>query len=163
MAKFTGDNRANKIDGTRKADNISGAGGNDKLSGHRGDDIIKGDSGNDRLGGGQDHDILAGGSGKDAFVFNSFAAKDSDKVTDFISKTDKLEFSHTTFDLKLGKIDAGEFFAGTKAHDADDRFIYDKKSGQLFYDDDGIGAHSQHLVATLTNHVTITASDFLII
>ncbi|KQS74186.1 hypothetical protein ASG25_01870 [Rhizobium sp. Leaf384] len=163
MAKITGNNKANKLEGTSKADIISGLGGNDKISGHRGDDILKGDTGNDRIGGGQDHDKLNGGSGKDTFVFNSFAAKDSDRITDFVPKTDKLEFTHNVFELGLGKLDAKEFFSGTKAHDADDRFIYDKKTGNLYYDDDGNGSHSQHLVVTLTNHASITAHDFLII
>jgi cysteinyl-tRNA synthetase len=162
MAKITGNNKANRLDGTSTSDTISGGGGDDRLAGHRGNDTLNGDAGNDKIGGGQDHDVLTGGSGKDTFVFNSFAPKDTDKVTDFVTKTDKLQFDHSVFDLSIGKLDAIAFHAGTKAHDASDRFIYDKKTGNLYYDDDGNGGHAQHLVATFTNHATLSASDFFI-
>ena len=162
MAKIKGDGKNNKLDGTKYADQIFGGGGNDRLSGHKGNDTIKGDAGNDMIGGGQGHDLLTGGAGKDTFVFNSFAAKDSDRVTDFLAKTDKLQFEHTVFDLPIGKLSADAFVTGTKAQDAEDRFIYDKKTGNLYYDDDGNGSHAKHLVITLDNHAPLTASDFII-
>jgi Ca2+-binding RTX toxin-like protein len=55
---------------------------------------------------------------------------------------------------------------GTKAHDADDRIIYNKATGALYYDDDGTGAHVQVQFATLgaTIHPTNLAyNDFVLI
>ena len=46
--------------------------------------------------------------------------------------------------------------------DADDRFIYDRQSGQLYFDADGNGAGEQVLVAIFPNQNAITASDFVI-
>jgi Ca2+-binding RTX toxin-like protein len=162
--KITGNNRANRLEGTNKADTIFGLGGNDKISGRGGADIIDGGAGNDTIGGGSGHDKLTGGAGADTFVFRSFKAADSDHVTDFKHGVDKLAFDHATFStLKAGSLSGAAFFAGTKAHDGSDRFIYDKKTGHLYYDDDGKGGHAQHLVATLDNHTSLTASDFLLI
>lgn len=41
--------------------------------------------------------------------------------------------------------------------------MYDSVSGQLFYDDDGAGAHDKVLIATLTTHRTLTSSDIQVI
>ncbi|MFP5076745.1 M10 family metallopeptidase C-terminal domain-containing protein [Rhizobium sp. YIM 134829] len=162
MATRTGDDKGNKLEGTGKADTISGGGGNDRISGHKGNDVLNGDDGNDRIGGGQGHDILTGGAGKDSFIFHSFAAKDSDRITDFVSGVDKIDFDHTIFELDTGKLSADQFVTGKKALDADDRFIYDSKSGKLYYDDDGNGKHGKQLVATFDHHPTLTADDFII-
>jgi cysteinyl-tRNA synthetase len=163
MAKIQGNGKANKLEGTSKADTISGGGGNDRISGHKGNDTLRGDGGDDRIGGGQGHDILTGGAGKDAFVFHSLAKRDSDSITDFVTKKDSLQFDHGIFDLDVGNLGGNMFFAGTKAHDADDRFIYDKKTGKLYYDDDGNGSQAQHLVVISENHAKLSASDLLII
>ncbi len=40
---------------------------------------------------------------------------------------------------------------------------YDKKSGKLYYDDDGKGGHAAVHFATLTGHPGIAAADFLVI
>jgi len=55
-------------------------------------------------------------------------------------------------------------FAGTVAHDADDHIIYNNKSGTLYYDSDGTGAHVQVLIATIANHAHVgLASNFVLI
>lgn len=160
--KGNGDDRDNKLNGDDGDNTISGGGGNDRLAGHAGKDTLKGDDGNDNIGGGKGHDVLTGGSGRDNFVFNSFSSEDSDRITDFKSKTDKLQFDHSIFDLKIGKLSTDIFVAGKNAIDADDRFIYDNKSGKLYYDDDGNGAHAKQLVATLDHKAALVASDFII-
>lgn len=164
MAKIiTNGAKSGHIDGTSKADTINGEGGNDNIGGHKGDDIINGGAGNDRLHGGQGHDVLTGGSGKDVFVFKEYAAADSDRVTDFTHGTDKIGIDGTYLTaFKDGKFSSSEFYAGTKAHDANDHLIYDKKTGKLYYDDDGNGKHAAHLIATFDHKPTITASDFTI-
>jgi hypothetical protein len=41
--------------------------------------------------------------------------------------------------------------------------IYNTTTGQLFYDDDGSGAHAAQLVATLQGTPTLAASDIAVI
>ena len=54
-------------------------------------------------------------------------------------------------------------FAGTAAHDASDRIIYDKSSGALFFDADGNDPTiAQHLFAFVTPGVTLTFRDFFV-
>jgi serralysin len=55
------------------------------------------------------------------------------------------------------------FVIGTAAQDADDRFIYDSATGNLYYDADGNGAGAAMLFATLSNHPTLAASDIVVI
>jgi cysteinyl-tRNA synthetase len=157
-----GTNKADQLEGSRKADTLYGLGGDDKISGHKGNDFIDGGTGNDKIGGGEGRDTLTGGAGKDTFHFRSYAKTDYDTVTDFKHGVDKIAFDFVVFDgAKAGAIPKGDFYAGTKAHDADDRFVYDQKSGKLFYDADGSGSEAQHLVAVLKHSPTLTFSDFL--
>ena len=58
------------------------------------------------------------------------------------------------------------FFAGAGAaagHDADDRVVYNTSTGQLYYDDDGSGAHAAQLVATLQAGAALAATDISVI
>lgn len=162
--RIIGNNKANRIEGTHNADDIFGLGGNDKISGRNGADRIYAGSGKDTVGGGSGHDWITTGSGSDTIVFRSFRTADSDVITDFKHLSDTLAFDHASFSsLHAGDLKATAFYLGEKAHDQSDRFIYDKTSGHLYYDDDGNGAHAQHLVATLANHASLSAADLLII
>ena len=57
------------------------------------------------------------------------------------------------------------FYAGTKAHDANDRIIYNQATGALYYDSDGTGSHAQVQFATISNHATagLAYNDFVLI
>jgi cysteinyl-tRNA synthetase len=160
--KITGGQGNDVAAGGKGNDVIHGNIGNDALHGGAGKDSLFGDAGNDFPHGGAGRDTLSGGAGADTFVFASFSASDNDTITDF-QRGDKIRFDDSVFKtLKAGNLTAAAFYAGTKAHDKDDRVIYDKKSGNLYYDDDGNGAHAQHLIATLTNHIALSNKDFLI-
>jgi serralysin len=50
-----------------------------------------------------------------------------------------------------------------KAHDANDRIIYDKKKGVLYYDQDGTGSKAAIEIATIKKGLKITEKDFFII
>ena len=63
----------------------------------------------------------------------------------------------------VGLLKAGFFFAGVRAHDADDHIIYNKATGALYYDDDGIGAHAAIQLAYLSNKPVLAANDFAVI
>src|SRR5207237_5025577 len=108
-----------------------------------------------------------GYGGADIFAFTTALSESGnvDNVEDFVAGTDKIGLSHLYFDDvgSIGSFNANAFFAGTGAHDADDRIIYDSATGRLYYDADGIGGSAQVLFATLLNTPTLTASDFQVI
>ena len=61
------------------------------------------------------------------------------------------------------KLKKDAFFAGSAAHDASDRILYDGKSGTLSYDKDGTGSAAAIKVAILGKHLKIKATDFFVI
>lgn len=90
------------IEGGSGEDILLGESGNDNLTGGDGDDSIEGSSGNDSIEGGDGGDILQGGSGNDSltggagidfFVFEAAGDNGTDRLIDFISGADILDFS----------------------------------------------------------------------
>ncbi|HYD55997.1 MAG TPA: calcium-binding protein [Burkholderiales bacterium] len=156
-------------------DLMSGSGGNDFMQGGNGADTIDGGAGNDvmsgnndadRVGGGAGNDTVSGGGGQDAFFFNAFGAANADNVGDFASTWDRMIFDGGVFGEAgaLGRFSAGDdrFFSGagaTGGADAEDRFVYNTTTRQLFYDADGSGGQSSQLVATLQAGASLTAMD----
>ncbi|WP_210277451.1 calcium-binding protein [Microvirga lupini] len=63
---------------------------------------------------------------------------------------------------KKGELKKGAFWTGSKAHDKDDRIIYDKKAGDLYYDADGSGSRKAVKFADVDKKLKMTASDFLV-
>jgi Ca2+-binding RTX toxin-like protein len=55
------------------------------------------------------------------------------------------------------------FVEGTRAKDREDRIVYDKKTGALYYDQDGTGSKAQVKIATLTNKTALKYHDFFVI
>ena len=175
---------SDKIYGGQGQDVIDGGGNNDKLYGETGNDFLKGGSGNDLLDGGDDNDTLVGGSGidridggkgidqltgnagADTFVLNKLAIH-QDNIIDFNPGVDLLEVSAASFGggLVAGALDPTQFVANTTgvAGDANDRFIYNTDTGELFYDTNGSGGGGSRLIATFANLAAITASDFTIV
>ncbi len=154
------------LSGGRGKDLLKGSGGNDKLSGDAGSDTLKGGNGADTLDGGRGHDTLVGGNGKDAFVFRDTLVKGkADDILDFKSKIDTILLDHTVFtDLgSPGALAKDAFHIGAKAHDGDDRIIYDRATGALYYDPDGKGGASQIEFARLEKGPHLSWHDFLIV
>jgi serralysin len=54
------------------------------------------------------------------------------------------------------------FYIGTAAHDANDRIIYNKATGDLFYDSNGNAAGGSVRFADLSTGLSLTQLDFLI-
>lgn len=48
---------------------------------------------------------------------------------------------------------------GIAAKDEDDFLIYDRTTGNLYYDEDGLGASAQVLVLTIANKSALVAED----
>ena len=93
-----------------------------------------------------------------------------DTISDFRYQDDSIYLENRYF-TKLGsgtaskpkKFSSDMFVQNTKAQDAEDRIVYDKRSGKLYYDEDGTGAKAQVLIATLTNTATLKYHDFFVI
>lgn len=152
----------------------AGAGAID-VTGGMGVDAIKGGAGNDRLnGGGGGRDVLRGGDGNDAFVFNKASGTASaDVISDFSNR--KGNDDHFEIDggvwggVKDGWLAAKQFklVSGPKLWqgvDADDRVLYDKTNGDVWYDRDGSGkAYGMIKLAEVEDNITLTYHDFLFI
>ncbi|MGO4389639.1 cadherin domain-containing protein [Microvirga sp. 2YAF29] len=158
--------------GTAKNDVLQGRNANDVLYGLNGNDKLYGGAGNDKLYGGAGKDVLDGGSGQDIFVFDTKLSKlskvnkaNQDRIVDFDVKDDTIHLKKSVFTKldKKGVLKSAEFYAGTKAHDASDNLIYNKKTGALYYDADGTGVQEQVQIATLSKNLKLTYKDFFVI
>jgi Ca2+-binding RTX toxin-like protein len=156
----------NTIHGNGGHDTITGLAGNDVLAGGSGNDKIDGGSGADRIYGGSGKDFLIGGSSSDTFVFDTkLAAANIDTIDDFDVKSDRIWLDNDVFAKAgaIGDLTTGAFHIGAKAHDANDRIIYDKSTGKLWYDDDGTGSHAAVQFAVIDKALSVTSSHFDII
>jgi hypothetical protein len=169
---LTGSDTANEITGHAGVNMLQGQGGHDVLKASLGNDRVYGGTGNDKVYGGAGNDRLYGEAGRDIFVFDTRTNKRTnvDKIYDFKFRDDSIYLENAVF-TKLGsgsfsrpkKFKADMFTTGTKAKDAEDRIVYDKKTGNLYYDQDGTGSKAQVKIATLTNKATLKYSDFFVI
>ena len=159
-----GTSNAETLRGTAGGDKIYGLGGADKLYGEAGSDIIDGGNGSDYLYGGLGGDVLTGSAGNDVFVFNVALTAGADRVTDFAHGYDSFRLENGVFKAltTTGQLSSSMFHAGSGAHDASDRIIYNPVSGALTYDADGTGALAPVQFAVLGIGLTVTASDFVV-
>ena len=146
-------------------DRLFGDDANDKLFGDEGADKLDGGAGADTLIGGEGLDTVTGGGGADVFAFNETGATHRDIVTDFRAADDALHFDNDAFGAfsYTGQLRNSGFVAGTAAADSADRFIYQKSTGNLWYDRDGSGAAAKVLVAELADGTALTAADIFIL
>nr|WP_246728452.1 calcium-binding protein [Microvirga terricola] len=154
---LTGNDLSNLITGNSAANKLSGGNGNDKLSGGDGDDTLAGGAGKD---------VLTGGKGKDFFRFDTKPSKTNiDQIVDFNVKDDTVHLARSIFTklAKKGGLSKAAFWIGPKAHDSDDRIIYDNKKGILSYDADGSGKGAAVQIAALNKSLKMTALDLYVI
>ncbi|MBF9234013.1 M10 family metallopeptidase C-terminal domain-containing protein [Microvirga alba] len=141
--------------------------GDDKIFGVAGNDVLYGQAGNDELHGGLGNDILSGGPGRDSFVFDTKlnASTNVDTITDFKPGEDRIVLDKLIFArfAKAGALPSSAFYAGKAAHDSNDRIVYDKTAGALYYDVDGTGSQAKILFAQVKKGLALTHHDFLII
>jgi Ca2+-binding RTX toxin-like protein len=169
LAGGSGDDNLQGGDGN---DALGGGDGNDVLNGGAGNDTLDGGAGKDRLHGGLGVDLLKGGNDPDIFVFdtNWNTKGNADRIENY-NKQDSIFLEDRYFKVgpkgslaKPKQMASKYFYAGTKAHDADDRIIYNKnKGGALYYDPDGNGAKKAVLFATITNKLKIDYHEFFVI
>ena len=110
------------------ADSITGNQADNSLWGNAGNDQLYGNAGNDVLVGGAGADVLTGGAGVDTFYFtattDSSATTGRDTITDFVSKTDKID---------LKSIDANTKLSGDQAFSYIGSAAFTKVAGQLHF------------------------------
>jgi Ca2+-binding RTX toxin-like protein len=151
------------------ADTLNGTSGGNTLKGYGGNDRLYGQGGNDFLFGGAGNDTLYGGKGKDAFVFdtkpNSRTNKDAIKDFKVVDDTVRLDNAVFTKVGANGTLKSAAFWTNNtgKAHDKDDRVIYDKDSGVLYYDADGSAKGAAVVFATISKNLGMTNKDFYVI
>jgi Ca2+-binding RTX toxin-like protein len=151
-----GNSGDNRITGNAGGNTINGRGGDDVIDAGAGNDLILGSSGNDRL---------RGGDGDDRFLFNSAAGEaNADRILDFSAADDSIWLSTSVFGAAgpEGVLSGSAFREGSAAADADDRIIYDKGTGNIFYDADGSGGGEALLFATVTAGTALTGADFAV-
>lgn len=149
-------------------ENAIGGSGNDFLGGSIYDNKIQGGAGNDLINGRGGRDVLCGGSGADTFVFDKTIGKGPASLPDFNPAAESIQLDNAIFKglgVTTGWLKAACFYAGAKAHDSNDHIIYNRATGELFYDADGTGSAAQIKFAMLTavNKPALSAADFLVI
>ncbi|MEP2118403.1 calcium-binding protein, partial [Bauldia litoralis] len=153
------------LNGNGGADIVDGGAGNDTIQGGSGRDTIDGEGGNDIINGGRGRDSLTGGDGADIFVFDEAAKKSNrDSIEDFVVKVDTIQLDNAIFTkLKAGALKKKTFEVGSEADDRKDRIIYDKDTGDLYYDKNGSKSGGMTKIADLDEGLKLTASDFFVI
>jgi Ca2+-binding RTX toxin-like protein len=152
------------------AEQVSGHYGDDTLIGRGGSDDLRGESGEDFLSGGNDDDVLTGGPEPDRFIFDAaLTTAGIDQVTDFSGRAkggrDRILLDADVFTALPGRLLKAKFLdvGNKKADDRNDYLIYQKKTGALYYDEDGSRkAHDPVKFALLDGAPKLSHRDFVI-
>ncbi|MDZ8109755.1 MAG: putative Ig domain-containing protein [Nostoc sp. DedQUE12a] len=161
----TGNSVNNVITGNGGANVLSGEDGNDSLFGGAGIDTLLGGAGDDVLTGGIGKDALTGGTGRDSLYLTDTRTGGFDTITDFNVGDDTIFISKAEFALSQSvntTLDGSIFKTGTSATAASDRFIYNKTTGGLFFDKDGLGGTAQVQIAQFSNQAMLTNENITI-
>ena len=85
-------------------------------------------------------------------------------VIDFSNADDTIQLENAIFTgMGSGTLQSHLFFVGNAAHDRDDRIIYHRATGALYYDSDGNGSNEQVQFATIANRSELASNDFVLI
>lgn len=161
-----------RVQGKGNPDILVGSGGNDTMQGDGGSDLLMGGGGSDTLSGGLGNDVLigggqsdrlTGGAGRDQFGFRRPSEK-LDRITDFKVGSDTIGVLGSGFGggLTVGALSATQFVRGIKATDADDRFIYNSRTGMLLFDADGSGRGKAIEFVQLNARLNLTAQNIVV-
>jgi hypothetical protein len=127
---------------------------------------ITGNAGDNRLEGREGNDTLSGLGGDDTFVFNTkLGASNIDTVLDFNVADDRFLLSDVIFTaVNSGVLLSGYFRNNTTglAQDSNDHIIYERDTGELYYDANGTGSGSGILFAKITVGLSLTNADFAV-
>jgi Ca2+-binding RTX toxin-like protein len=153
------------VKGTTGNDTLTGTATGDSLDGLAGNDTLQGSGGDDRLDGGAGTDTLTGGTGVDKFIFlpgDVGTGSAADRITDFVSGTDRIDLSGLDANSSLSGDQAFTFIgAGAFSGTAGElRSAWNGTDTIVQGDTDGDGIANFEIV--LTGHITPVASDFLL-
>ena len=169
-------NLAAVIEGSNGA-KVKNTGEGVTITGSKFADTIIGGTDADTLIGGLGNDTLTGSGGVDKFVFDTIpnSSTNKDLITDFRSGADVIQLSKLIFNSAFeagtdgigDQITATEFYSGsgiTRAITDSQHFIYNSKSGALYYDSDGSGAEAAVQIAILgkSSHPSLSFTDLRI-
>ncbi len=134
------------------------------LTGNKYAQVIRGNAGSNVIDGKGGADIIFGMGGSDTFLFSQRSGG-TPKIMDFVVGEDRIALDQEFFtELAVGTLGTAIFKDNTLGlRDADDRIIYNAKTGSLFYDADGTGSQAAIKFATLGPGLALTAADFLVI
>ncbi|CAK0774718.1 hypothetical protein CCP2SC5_650016 [Azospirillaceae bacterium] len=148
------------------SENIDGTGNrkNNIITGNSGTNTLSGGDGNDTLVGREGNDTLIGGYGEDVFRYVS-TSDGGDSITDFQRGLDKIQIVSPNFgNITSSQISTGSAFVSNStgvAIGSSSQIIFNTSNGNLYYDEDGVGAGSSVLLATL-NVRNLSASDIMV-
>jgi serralysin len=138
------------------------------LTGNAFSQTMHGNGGANVLNGGAGNDVISGFGGADIFVFNTAlnALTNHDTITDFNVAADTIHLENAVFTAlaATGALAAGLFRdLSLGAQDANDVIIYNRVTGDLFYESNGLAAGGQTLFADVTNGLALTSLDFFVV
>ncbi|CAN5556945.1 hypothetical protein BH10PSE7_BH10PSE7_41840 [soil metagenome] len=160
IERFVGTAYGDIMNGSTRNETFDGADSRDILDGGAGNDSLTGGSGKDRLSGGEGRDTIVGGFGDDAIIL---IKSNFDEITGFQTTNDEIDLAKSEFPQLRETHDdlvTSMFRLGTAARDADDFIIYDKITGRLFFDADGLGGKPQKLIANFEDGTRLSHNDF---
>lgn len=146
-------------------ENLQGSRFGDTLVGSNLANLLVGGLGRDVLAGAKGADSLTGNAGRDTFLFDTtLGPTNVDSINDFEVPDDTIRLARTVFtEIALGELDLDAFRVGAASADAEDRIVYNKATGELFYDKDGTGAAAAVKFATIATNLTLKADDFFVV
>jgi Ca2+-binding RTX toxin-like protein len=126
---------------------------------------IIGNAGANKIDGKGGNDLLIGGAGPDTFLFTTAPGTDNiDTIKDFVPVDDTIALSRSVFPgLAPGALPSAAFALSTDVPQYDDRIIYDKTSGFLYFDQDGSNtAFAPIHFATVAAGLNLSSADFIV-
>lgn len=146
-----------RLTGNSMANSLRAGAGNDTLDGAAGADLLNGGAGTDRL---------TGGGGADSFEFStSLGPANIDTIVGFGIADDTIRLENAVFTGLAAGVLAPLAYASNAAGDAtdtSDRIIYEKGSGNLYFDPDGSGVTASILFAKLPAGLQLSNADFFV-
>lgn len=172
IESLRGSRFGDRLYGNAEANYLGGEGGNDFLYGYAGNDSLYGGNGSDVLVAGAGNDVVVGNAQADVFRFDAKpnAALNKDTIGDFSPVDDTIQLENSAFTVltSVGTLAAADFAKvyGTGASvvvPSTVNIIYDRYTGNLYYDPTGGAAADRVQFATLVGSPDdVIASDFFV-
>lgn len=127
--------------------------------------VLTGNAAANSLFGDLGSDVMIGGGGADSFLFGSrLSASNVDAIEDFAVNIDKIGLDSAIFKKVGAALSKKEFVVNKngKAYDKNDFVIYNKKTGDLLYDNNGSKKGGAQVFAELDKNLKFDKNDFFV-